>query len=93
MPELSDTLTIDGRINTVIAGTAQQRQQLTAELDRMEATGAILYGLYATSASIMSCYVRNREDQHIHFIDGADGGYTHAATMLKRKLSQRPSSA
>ncbi|MDA0824060.1 MAG: DUF3095 family protein, partial [Proteobacteria bacterium] len=81
VPELSDTLTIDGRINTVIAGTAQQRQQLTAELDRMEATGAILYGLYATSASIMSCYVRNREDQHIHFIDGADGGYTHAATM------------
>ncbi|MFT4581994.1 MAG: hypothetical protein ACI915_001450 [Gammaproteobacteria bacterium] len=89
VPELSDTLTIDGRINTVIAGTGEQRQQLTVELNRMEAAGEILYGLYATSASIMSCYVRNREDQHIHFVDGADGGYTRAAVMLKRKLSER----
>jgi hypothetical protein len=89
VPELSDTLTIDGRINTVIAGTGEQRRKLIAELDRLEEGGAIAYGLYATSASIMSCYVRNREDQHIHFIDGADGGYTQAATLLKRKLRER----
>ena len=86
VPELSDTLTIDGRINTVIAGTPDQRAALTIELEAMEDDGSILFGLYASPASIMSCYVRNRDDQHIHFIDGADGGYTIAATMLKKKI-------
>ena len=89
IPDMSDTLTIDGRINTVIAGTAAQRQSLSRLLDSMEADGAILFGLYASSASIMSCYVRNRDDQHIHFVDGADGGYTLAATLLKRKIRDR----
>ncbi|MFT5165733.1 MAG: hypothetical protein ACI8P3_000961, partial [Saprospiraceae bacterium] len=36
--------------------------------------------------SVMSCYVRNRDDQHIHFVDGSQGGYTQAAIMLKKKL-------
>lgn len=86
VPELSETLTIDGRISTVIAGTPPQRGLLVNALDQMEQAGSIVFGLYASPASIMSCYVRNRDEQHIHFIDGADGGYTLAATMLKRKI-------
>jgi hypothetical protein len=30
--------------------------------------------------------VRNVNDKHIHFIDGAEGGYTKAAGMIKRKV-------
>lgn len=85
--ELTDTLVIDGRINTVIAGTAAQRMQLTSALDRMEGEGRITYGLFVSRESVMSCYVRDRQDQHIHFVDGSDGGYTMASTVLKRKLS------
>jgi hypothetical protein len=33
----------------------------------------------------MSCYVRNLNDRHIHFIDGAEGGYTKAAGVIKQK--------
>jgi hypothetical protein len=36
----------------------------------------------------MSCYVRDRRDEHIHFIDGIGGGYTMAATVLKKKLGR-----
>lgn len=84
--ELSDTLVIDGRISTVISGTVGQRLALTEALDQIEREGLIIYGMHISEASILSCYVRDRDNQHIHFVDGADGGYTLAAGMLKRKL-------
>ena len=86
--QLSDTLMIDGRINTVMSGTAAQRQALTALLDKREADGDILFGIKVCSASVMSCYVRDRRDRHIHFVDGLGGGYTQAATVLKQKLAR-----
>jgi len=88
--ELSDTLVLDGRINTVISGTSRQREQLTAELERMEQEGALLFGLHVSRESVMSCYVRDRDNQHIHFVDGAEGGYTKAAGMLKAKWRDHP---
>lgn len=86
--QLTDTLTIDGRINTVITGTPQQRKDLTEFLDQMEKSGKIKYGLHVSRASVMSCYVKDMAtDDHIHFVDGADGGYTKAAVHLKKKNS------
>lgn len=85
--DMSDTLVIDGKINTVISGTAAQREKLEAALNKIESTGEILYGLYVSSESVMSCYVRNMNDKHVHFVDGAEGGYTKAAGVLKQKIS------
>jgi len=87
--EMSDTLVIDGRINTVITGTAQQRLTLQTVLDKLEKDGRILYALYVSGESIMSCYVRDLEDDHIHFVDGAEGGYTQAAGVLKQKIRDK----
>ncbi|SDD10070.1 DUF3095 domain-containing protein [Pedobacter soli] len=87
--EMSDTLVIDGRINTVITGTAKQRHALQEELDKLEQNNEILYGLYVSGESIMSCYVRDLEDEHVHFVDGAEGGYTNAAGVLKQKIRDR----
>lgn len=84
----SDTLMIDGRLNTIMSGTASQRQRLVDTLNRLEGEGTIRYGMQVCTASVMMCYVRNRRDQHIHFVDGLGGGFTQAATMLKRKLMQ-----
>jgi hypothetical protein len=84
--EMSDTLVIDGRINTVITGTSYQREQLQNELSKLETDGEIIYGLHVSSESVMSCYVRNLKDKHIHFVDGAEGGYTKAAGMIKFKI-------
>lgn len=88
MVEMSDTLVIDGKINTVITGTIAQRTSLQQLLDQMETDSEIIYGLHISNASIMSCYVRNLEDDHIHFVDGSDGGYTKAAKVLKEKLKK-----
>lgn len=86
--EWSDTLVIDGRISTVITGTAAQRIQLVEQLDKMEKEGKVLYGIYISPESIMSCYVRREDKQHIHFVDGSEGGYTKAAVVLKKKWKQ-----
>ncbi len=84
--DMSDTLVIDGKINTVICGTPLQREQLEAALNKIEKDGDIYYGLFVSKESVMSCYVRNMNDNHVHFVDGAEGGYTKAATVIKKKL-------
>jgi hypothetical protein len=83
--DMSDTLVIDGKINTVISGTSKQREQLEIALNKIERSGDISFGLFVSKESVMSCYVRNMNEDHIHFVDGAEGGYTKAAGMLKRK--------
>src|SRR5688572_7363509 len=85
--DMSDTLIIDGRINTEISGTYQQREQLVSALNELETRGFIHYGLFVSKESIMSCYVRNMNERHIHFVDGSEGGYTKAAGMLKSKFA------
>lgn len=85
--ELSDNLSLDGRINTVITGTSDQRKKLIAYLDKLEVRELIKYGYHVSEESIMSCYVKDMNtDQHIHFIDGGNGGYTKAANQLKLKF-------
>ena len=87
--ELSDTLVIDGKINTVISGSTYQREKLVAALNEMEREGEIFYGIYISKESVMSCYVRNLNDRHVHFVDGAEGGYTKAAGTIKQKIISR----
>ncbi|MEO7924518.1 MAG: DUF3095 domain-containing protein [Chitinophagaceae bacterium] len=84
---MSDTLVIDGKINTVISGTRVQREQLEKALDELEKNGTLLYGIYVSKESVMSCYVRNMDDKHVHFVDGSEGGYTKAASLLKKKIA------
>ncbi|MEO6613472.1 MAG: DUF3095 domain-containing protein [Chitinophagaceae bacterium] len=83
---MSDTLVIDGKINTVISGTTQQREQLVTALNQLEEAGDIYYGIFVSKESVMSCYVRSMNDKHVHFVDGSEGGYTRAAGVLKKKL-------
>ena len=58
--------------------------QLRALLAQGEDKGIIKYGLHAQSEAMMTCIVPSiLEDNHVHFVDGASGGYTAAAMALK----------
>lgn len=83
----ADTLTIDGRINTIISGKRGKRIELLSFLNGMEAKGEIYFGHHISRESIMTCYIENMNARHIHFVDGSDGGYTEAAKELKAKLA------
>ena len=84
----ADTLVIDGRINTIISGKMDKRIKLLNFLSEQEKKGALIYGYHISKESVMTCYIENRNAKHIHFVDGADGGYTEAAKKLKLKLKQ-----
>lgn len=82
----ADTLTLDGRINTIVSGTAAQRERLLQYLSAEEAAGRLVFGHHAARESVMTCYIQSHEREHVHFVDGSDGGYTAAAGELKSKL-------
>ncbi len=82
----ADTLTLDGRINTIISGTAAQRKSFLAYLSAREDAGVLRFGHHINGESVMTCYIEARDDKHIHFVDGGDGGYTAAAGELKGKV-------
>jgi hypothetical protein len=54
--------------------------------------GIVVYGLHRQNAALMTCIVPSYvSDDHVHFLDGAGGGYALAAAALKQKLSaQKP---
>jgi hypothetical protein len=83
----ADTLTIDGRINTIISGSKDKRKQFLKYLNEQERLGKLVYGHFISKESIMTCYIENLNEKHIHFVDGSDGGYTEAAKELKIKLT------
>lgn len=55
-------------------------------LDEAEGRGVVRYGLYEQDAAIMTCIVPSiMSHDHMHFLDGAGGGYARAATAFKGK--------
>ena len=58
------------------------------EIDKMLAlraeSGELVYGLHRADSALMTCLVFNLEKgEHIHFVDGNDGGFTSAAKNMK----------
>lgn len=59
-------------------------ERLRAVLDEAQAKGIIRYGLYVQDEAMMTCIVPSAmQDDHVHFIDGAAGGYALAAAQIK----------
>lgn len=82
----ADTLKIDGTLKTVISGLVHQRQEMLDWLKAHEQAGELVFGYWIGPASIVTCFVRPDRDEYINFVDGAEGGYIHAAEQLKAKL-------
>ncbi|MDF1774932.1 MAG: DUF3095 domain-containing protein [Rhizobiaceae bacterium] len=65
---------------------AQTRIALETILDNARRQGVIVYGLFEQDEAIMTCIVPSiTQDDHIHFIDGAAGGYARAVAQLKTR--------
>jgi len=60
------------------------RDRILALLHQAQADGIIRYGHYEQDEAMVTCIVPSaiRED-HVHFVDGASGGYTMAAARMK----------
>jgi Protein of unknown function (DUF3095) len=82
--ENSDFRKYDDGLRMILDCTEELQDALTECLVAAADKGVVRYGLYAQDAAMMTCFTPSvmRAD-HVHFIDGARGGYASAATALK----------
>ncbi|MGV6805852.1 MAG: DUF3095 domain-containing protein [Ruegeria sp.] len=73
----------DGLKMTLDCDTATL-SQITQMLEGAHARGKIRYGLHAQQEAMMTCFVpAATRDDHVHFVDGASGGYAQAAAAMR----------
>jgi Protein of unknown function (DUF3095) len=80
----SDFRKYDDALRMVLDCTPELEHAIEHCLAAAAAAGTIRYGLHRQDAAMMTCFTpsMSRSD-HVHFIDGARGGYASAAVALK----------
>jgi hypothetical protein len=82
--ENSDFRKYDDGLRMILDCTPQLERELTQRLAAAAAGGIARYGLHRQDAAMMTCFTPSAlRSDHVHFIDGARGGYASAATALK----------
>lgn len=84
----TDYRKFDELLRMVISGSAAQRGQLRSVLESYRRRGQIVFGLYAAPSALITCIVTSYDKDHVHFLDGANGGYAMAAREMKRQIKQ-----
>lgn len=88
----TDFRKFDENLRMVISGSAAQREALSLYLDNLYQNGLLVYGIHVSDRALMTCVISDYNLHHIHFVDGADGGYAMAAKALKQQLKVRSES-
>ena len=82
--ENSDFRKYDDGLRMILDCTQELERALTERLTAAASRGIVRYGLHRQDAAMMTCFTPSAtRSDHVHFIDGARGGYASAATALK----------
>ena len=64
-------------------------EAIRSELEQAASRG-VRYGLHVSPTALVTCLVTSASNSlHVHFVDGGSGGYTSAASSLKRTAKMR----
>lgn len=83
----SDFRKFDGMLRMVMDGSDAQSDQLQMHLEAEYRAQRLVYGMHKSREALLTCIVQSYNGNHLHFVDGSDGGYALAARELKRRLS------
>jgi hypothetical protein len=86
MVENTDFRKFDGVLRMVIDGSEAQYQSLRDYLEEQYRQGRLAYGMHKSREALLTCIVFSYNGNHVHFVDGSDGGYAIAARGLKAQL-------
>lgn len=89
----ADYRKFDDGLKMTLDCDADTRDRLVALLERAQADGTVRYGVHEQAEAMVTCIVPSmlRHD-HMHFVDGAAGGYAMAAARIKaRDAAGQPS--
>jgi hypothetical protein len=82
--ENSDFRKYDDGLRMILDCTPELERAITQRLAQAASAGIVRYGLHRQDAAMMTCFTPSAvRSDHVHFIDGARGGYASAATALK----------
>ena len=85
--ENSDFRKYDDALRMVLDCSGDLADQLEGQLAEAAEQGTIRYGMHRQDAAMMTCFTPSAtRSDHVHFIDGARGGYASAAAALKASL-------
>lgn len=80
----ADFRKFDDGLKMTLDCDGQTQKQIRAVLEAAQADGILRFGLVEQDAAMITCFVPSiHQDDHIHLVDGASGGYAKAAAQLK----------
>lgn len=82
----TDFRKFDDTLRMVVDVDEKELEAIRGYLAEQHEAGIVAYGIHSAGASLMTCAISEYQGNHVHFIDGADGGYALAAKQLKRQL-------
>jgi hypothetical protein len=83
----TDFCKYDGILRTVLDVTQVQAELIERHLEREYRDGRLVWGMHLADTALMTCLVFSLEShEHVHFIDGSDGGFAMAAVGFKERL-------
>jgi hypothetical protein len=86
----SDFRKFDDGLRMTIDCSREAAERLEALLGDAESRRIVDFGLHRQDGALITCLVPSvLRDDHLHFLDGAGGGYALAAQALKEKLARR----
>jgi hypothetical protein len=84
----SDFRKFDDALRMVLDCTVELADEIEAHLAEAAKNNILRYGTHRQHAAMMTCFTPSvTQTNHVHFIDGAMGGYAMAASQLKRGLT------
>ena len=86
MVENTDFRKFDGMLRMVMDGSEAQYRDLREYLEGRHREGRLVYGMHRSREALLTCIVFSYNGNHVHFVDGSDGGYAIAAQGLKAQL-------
>ncbi|WP_350333001.1 DUF3095 domain-containing protein [Coralliovum pocilloporae] len=82
----TDFRKFDDTLRMVLDVTPSQADAIETMLEENYQRGLAIYGLHRAGRALMTCLVFDlRRSQHVHFIDGADGGFAKASIGFKQR--------
>jgi hypothetical protein len=86
--ENTDFRKFDETLRMVLDLSPEELAQVRSHLSRERAARRVAFGLHEAPSALITCLVRSYEGDHVHFVDGSDGGYALAAKQLKAQLAE-----
>ncbi len=84
----SDFRKFDEMIRLVVSCTKSQLGSVESWLQKKFMEKELVYGIHVSDAALITCMVFQYNRNHIHFVDGNNGGYASAAIELKKRSKQ-----